>query len=128
MNKFFDSPECRSGSHCRACRNRTIGASFRTSIATYFSLPSADWDCPHGRPWGLDNKPDSLPFVADQATARRGSTALASAPSPKPASTVPPNAEEICHTCASRACPNVTVCCGGQVNVIIMAPCPEGRW
>jgi len=125
MNKFFDSPECRSGSHCRACRNRTIGASFRTSIATYFSLPSADWDCPHGRPWGLDNRPDALPFVATQANATAAATP---APARKPTSSVPPNAEEICAECVSRTCPNVTVCCGGRVSITIVAPCPEGRW
>jgi hypothetical protein len=47
----------------------------------------------------------------------------------KPAFTVPPEAEKICRACPdARGCPNVTVCCGGQVDVMIVAPCPKGRW
>ena len=35
----------------------------------------------------------------------------------------------ICLSCPdSRACPNVTTCCGGQVSVNIVTPCPRGRW
>ena len=128
MNKFFDSPECRSGSHCRSCRAQIVGANFRRAIAAYFTLPSIDWDCPHGRPWGLDNKPNALPFVANQASAVPSTTSATTAPARTPASSIPSNAEEICHACASRTCPNVTVCCGGRVSITIIAPCPEGRW
>jgi len=63
---FFDSPECRSGTHCRTCRAQAAGAGFRTSIAAYFKLPSADWDCPHGHPWGLDATVEAIP--ASEAT------------------------------------------------------------
>jgi hypothetical protein len=77
---FFDTFSCRSGRHCRTCRSRTTGRSFRTSIAAYFHLPSADWDCPHGRPWGLDSpaKPPPLPVPATQ-TARPSLSPQASA-------------------------------------------------
>ena len=34
-----------------------------------------------------------------------------------------------CLSCPdSRACPNVTTCCGGQIEVNITTPCPRGRW
>jgi len=52
---FFDSPECKSGTHCRVCRNKTAGTRFRQSVAAYFNLPTDEWDCPHGHPWGLDS-------------------------------------------------------------------------
>jgi hypothetical protein len=41
----------------------------------------------------------------------------------------PPGAEGTCLSCPdSRACPNVTTCCGGQVEVNITTPCPRGKW
>ena len=52
---FFDSPECRSGTHCRVCRSRSAGMRFRQSVAAYFNLPADEWDCPHGHPWGPDS-------------------------------------------------------------------------
>ena len=52
---FFDSPECKSGTHCRVCRSRSAGVRFRQSVAAYFNLPADEWDCPHGHPWGLDS-------------------------------------------------------------------------
>jgi len=52
---FFDSPECKSGTHCRVCRSRLAGVRFRQSVAAYFNLPADEWDCPHGHPWGLES-------------------------------------------------------------------------
>jgi len=34
-----------------------------------------------------------------------------------------------CLSCPdSRACPNTTTCCGGQIEVVITTPCPRRRW
>ena len=63
MNKFFNTPECRSGSHCHTCRARTAGTTFRKSIATYFKLPTIDWPCPHNRPWELNGQVVPLPTI-----------------------------------------------------------------
>ena len=65
---FFDSFECRSGSHCRICRSRTDGIMFRASISKYFEVTadiagesSFDWSCPHGREWGFDEDVKPVP-------------------------------------------------------------------
>ena len=35
----------------------------------------------------------------------------------------------VCQNCTNnRACPNVCICCGGKVEVIIRVPCPLGKW
>ena len=40
----------------------------------------------------------------------------------------PPDAGAICAVCAdSRGCPNVSVCCGGQLTVNLVVPCPLDR-
>jgi len=67
MESFFDSVECRSGSHCKTCRAKVVGIGFRTSVATYFALDAADWECPHGRPWGLDCTAEPLPLVTTRS-------------------------------------------------------------
>ena len=41
----------------------------------------------------------------------------------------PKNAKKICANCPdSRSCPNVTICCGGQVSVNIVVPCLRDHW
>jgi len=67
MESFFDSVECRSGSHCQTCRAKIGGSVFRASIAYYFTVGQVDWECPHGRPWGLDCQAESLPMVATRS-------------------------------------------------------------
>jgi hypothetical protein len=59
---FFNTFSCRSGRHCLTCRSRTTGRSFRSAIAAYFHLPSADFPCPHGQPWDLDSPTQPLPL------------------------------------------------------------------
>ena len=47
----------------------------------------------------------------------------------QPSNAIPPNAPALCLSCPdSRACPNVTTCCGGQIDVNITTSCPRGRW
>jgi len=67
MVSFFDSVECRSGSHCQTCRAKIAGVTFRMSIASYFAVGQVDWECPHGRSWGLDCQVESLPMVPTRA-------------------------------------------------------------
>jgi hypothetical protein len=40
----------------------------------------------------------------------------------------PDNAVEICHNCADPSCPNISICCGGQINVQIRVPCMKNLW
>ena len=67
MESFFDSVECRSGSHCRTCRAKSAGAAFRAAIAAFFAVDATEWECPHGRPWGLDCQVEPLPMVATRS-------------------------------------------------------------
>ena len=64
MKSFFDSVECRSGTHCKTCRSKIGGRAFRSSIAAYFAVETTDWDCPHGRRWDMDGQPEPLPLLA----------------------------------------------------------------
>lgn len=42
---------------------------------------------------------------------------------------VPADAAEICRACHdAKACPNVSVCCGGKLSVNIITSCPSGKW
>jgi hypothetical protein len=42
---------------------------------------------------------------------------------------LPPGAAAACAECPeSKACPNVSACCGGRLNINIVVPCPHGRW
>ena len=41
---------------------------------------------------------------------------------------IPDNAIETCHNCADPSCPNISICCGGQVNVQIRVPCMKNLW
>ena len=72
---FFDSFDCRSGSHCRICRSRTEGVAFRASIAVYFAVHAdhagepPDWDCPHGRPWGFNEIAKPIPCSSQMTAA-----------------------------------------------------------
>lgn len=50
---FTESPACKRRRHCHACRN---DRGWRESLAKGFSIPSADFECPHGVPWGFENK------------------------------------------------------------------------
>ena len=141
---FFNTFDCRSGRHCRTCRSRTAGRAFRTAVATYFHLPSTDWDCPHSRPWDFAN-PLALPPVPARSASepsfprpspalRPGLPAEHSANSPNQAS-----AEEakrrfaICRACEhSRddafACALHPGCCFGKYRTVTANHCPQGHW
>ena len=41
---------------------------------------------------------------------------------------IPDNAIETCLHCADPSCPNITICCGGQVNVQIRTGCMKNLW
>ena len=57
MKNFFDNFACLSEAHCDTCRLQTDeGRAWRESIAKHFSVPSVDFECPHGKPW-LKEKP-----------------------------------------------------------------------
>ncbi|RPI63136.1 MAG: hypothetical protein EHM48_02940 [Planctomycetaceae bacterium] len=141
---FFDSFECRSASHCIACRDLTGGADFRTSIAAYFDArivsnnilqathpnqPPSDspvsWSCPHGRPWKFVGNAQPIPHHKQVHNAQPV-LKVPTTPKQRPAILAGVIAE--CQSCGERVCPNVTVCCGGQVSVNIITPCPQGRW
>ena len=48
---------------------------------------------------------------------------------PKPLANIPPEAVGVCQNCHdSRACPNVSFCCGGKIVVNIVVPCPRDHW
>jgi hypothetical protein len=103
MMNNWDNPHCRSHAHCRACRDLTQGRDLRRQWGLRWGLPGSevDFPCPEGHPWGF----------------------AGSKPLP-----VPPNpAVAVCEKCPDqRACPNVTVCCGGRITVAFRAPCKHG--
>jgi hypothetical protein len=54
LPKFAESPECRSGYHCKWCREKELGRNWRRNLARTFEVPvgdAPDWDCPHGKAW-----------------------------------------------------------------------------
>lgn len=66
MTNFFDTNHCRSGVHCRTCRDRgRSGRRFREVMRERFGLPEVDFDCPHDRPWGYRGDVYPLPRVSD---------------------------------------------------------------
>ncbi|RPI59045.1 MAG: hypothetical protein EHM48_09530 [Planctomycetaceae bacterium] len=146
---YFDSFECRSGSHCIACRSRQEGVNFRAAIAAYFAVPadqtfqsstdltdqphaqpseqpSTDWDCPYGRPWEFDGNIQLIPH-REQVLANLPFLDVPTI-TKQQILKIPAGAIAACKSCGERICPNVTVCCGGQVSVNIIVPCPHGRW
>lgn len=50
MKPFFDTVACKSGAHCRMCRDKETGRAWRGKV-----LPSAepDFPCPKRRQWGF---------------------------------------------------------------------------
>jgi hypothetical protein len=58
MKLFVQSSTCTSGAHCRACRDRDGGRTWRERLGRAFALPAGapDFICPHGRPWGWTGK------------------------------------------------------------------------
>jgi len=54
LPKFAESQECRSGYHCKWCREKELGRNWRRDLAKTFEVPTEDapdWVCPHGKPW-----------------------------------------------------------------------------
>jgi hypothetical protein len=47
---FFESEVCTSQLHCKTCRLRFTGRSWRTALRKTFRLPDANFECPHGKP------------------------------------------------------------------------------
>ena len=54
MRPFPETRHCRSGGHCRTCRDLEGGRAWRQSLAARFELPpgAPDFACPHGKAWG----------------------------------------------------------------------------
>ena len=54
MRPFTETPHCRSGGHCRTCRDLEEGRAWRLSLAAGFALPpgAPDFACPRGKAWG----------------------------------------------------------------------------
>ena len=52
---FFSSRWCRSGGWCEKCRSES-DPSTRQFIQITFGVHSADFDCPHGKPWGYKHE------------------------------------------------------------------------
>jgi hypothetical protein len=63
MKDFFNSIACRSGAHCRTCRDLEGGRAWRMRVKG--SIAEADWTCPKRKPWGYvppaGRKPVSFP-------------------------------------------------------------------
>lgn len=59
MIDFASSFACRSGAHCRQCRDLQHGRAWRLRLAATHTLPpnAPDFDCPHGKPWGFSHAP-----------------------------------------------------------------------
>ena len=129
---FFDTFDCRSGRHCCTCRDRDLGRSFRTSIAAYFHLPSADFPCPHSRPWGLTDSPASLFPVVQPAEV----PPVEDRPESPAAIVTPAEAQRrfaICSACGhSRdngfACALHPGCCLGKFRAGRASHCPAAKW
>jgi hypothetical protein len=82
---------------------------------------------------GLSRRPNTTATgtFATTATVTTTSAALATGEhvTPQPQASGPDLRIAACLSCPdSRACPNTTTCCGGQVEVNITTPCPRGRW
>ena len=114
---------CDSRAHCTLCRNLEGGRPWREGLLSYYDSDGAgaDFMCQRGKAWGEITPREFTPATGESNIEHR---MLNSATS----TTAPGNAEEICHVCASRSCPNVTVCCGGRIDVVIIAQCPLGSW
>lgn len=98
MQKISETKLCKGGKYCHRCRQ----TSERARLASFMEV-----DCPK-----------ALAIVDDTITA-----------SQKPHTPAPVHPTTPCHKCPNnRSCGNVTVCCGGQVNVQIVIPCPRGFW
>lgn len=127
---FFATGTCRLGVHCRTCRNRETGLAFRTAVAAEFNLADPDFNCPHGRPWGIDGEQQSIPFTSKPPSH-----------TPRLSASLPDLAIEaeakrrftICMTCEhSRddgfACEFHTGCCFGRWRSNPESHCPDGQW
>jgi len=49
---WTETAHCRSGVHCRTCRDREGGRPWRAMMARAFVVSSLDWACPQGKAWG----------------------------------------------------------------------------
>lgn len=102
---------CPLMAHCTTCRDLEGGRAWRQSLATAFELPpgAPDFQCPHDRPWGY------VPTAEE----------LAAETKPKPLA----GFESFCTACHdTKNCPNAKPCCGGQLNINIVVPCPQGKF
>ena len=54
MKDWQETAHCRSGAHCRVCRDREGGRRFRERMVMQFEMPPGWPTCPHGRPWGFE--------------------------------------------------------------------------
>jgi len=54
LGYFANTGHCRSGFHCRACRDLEGGRAWRESLGKAFRLPAGapDFPCPLAHPWG----------------------------------------------------------------------------
>lgn len=58
---FILTSHCKSNVHCKTCRLKEGGRSWRTSLEKFYELPmnSVDFDCPYSKPWINDNPLES---------------------------------------------------------------------
>ena len=54
MRAFAETNHCRSGVHCRTCRDLERGRAWRQSLVATFRPPpdAPEFRCPHGKAWG----------------------------------------------------------------------------
>jgi len=120
------------------CRNLEAGRAWRNSLMAWAAVPdnAVDFACPLGRPWGWKPEKQAEQTVG-RSTVRPNDSSPNSVTAEKPNSlhgnqpsnAIPPNAPALCLACDhNRSCPNITTCCGGQLEVNITTPCPRERW
>jgi len=147
MNKSFsDTFACRSGHHCRTCRDRTDGVDFRANIAARFSLMTTDWPCPRSRPWDFEGNATPLPashppapptrqhpraIASPEVTSEAGSTL--STDSGQANLTEIKRRFAICKSCPHTrdnafACALHPSCCFGKFRSNSDNRCPAGKW
>ncbi len=57
---FFYSSVCADLVHCKTCRDKEGGRSWRESLRNAFLIPETDFECPRKNKWGYQNSPRGL--------------------------------------------------------------------
>jgi len=72
MRDWVETGHCRSGVHCRRCRDREGGRAWRERMARAFAVSSLDWPCPNGKAWGFRPPDRGLGDTVERVLDRTG--------------------------------------------------------